>query len=52
MDGESFYVIFKNALDLFGIHWAHKEKLEVFVDGNWLIFRYEDTEVRTDLRKK
>lgn len=42
MNGEEFYVAFKEALNFFGLGWGEKDKMTVSVKGGEIAFSFEN----------
>ena len=42
MNGEDFYLAFKEALNFFGLNWGEKDKMTVSVKGGEIAFSFEN----------
>lgn len=42
MNGEDFYLAFKEALSFFGLGWGEKDKMAVSVKGGKIAFSFEN----------
>ncbi len=51
-DANKFYLVFKDALNFLGIDWSNKQLVNVYMDGNKIVFEHEGRTATIKLKNK